>query len=144
MSYNEDNNSGKILLAVLAGASAGIVAGLLMAPDKGSATRGNLKNYAGKYGDQFGEQLTKLGQQFDTSFKGVVEKLEELGVTGAGSSLNMKGDWNTTKGKLKQQYGQLTDEDLTYTEGQGDELVGRLQEKLGKGKREIVRMLNEL
>jgi uncharacterized protein YjbJ (UPF0337 family) len=144
MSYNEDNNSGKILLAVLAGASAGIVAGLLMAPDKGSATRGNLKNYAGKYGDQLGDQLNKLGTQLDTSFKGLVEKLEDLGVTGAGSSLNMKGDWNTSKGKLKQQYAQLTDDDLVYTEGAADDLVGRLQDKLGKSKREIVRMLNEL
>ncbi|WP_400191944.1 YtxH domain-containing protein [Hymenobacter sp. B81] len=144
MSYNEDNNSGKILLAVLAGASAGIVAGLLMAPDKGSATRGNLKNYAGKYGDQLGDQLSKFGTQLDGTFKNLVEKLEDLGVSGTGSSLNLKGDWNTAKGKLKQQYAQLTDEDLTYAEGQGDELVGRLQEKLGKGKREIVKMLNDL
>lgn len=144
MSYNEDNNSGKVLLALLAGASAGIVAGLLMAPDKGSATRGNLKNYAGKYGDQLGEQLNRFGTQLDGSFKSLVEKLEDLGVTGAGSSLNLKGDWEQSKGKLKQQYAQLTDEDLTYSEGAADELVGRLQEKLGKGKREIVKMLNEL
>ena len=56
----------------------------------------------------------------------------------------MKGDWNTIKGKLKQEYADLTDEDLTYTEGQGDELVGRLQEKLGKGKAEITKILNNL
>lgn len=144
MSYNEDNNTGKVLLALLAGASAGIVAGLLMAPDKGSATRDSLKNYAGKYGDQLGDQLSKFGTQLDGSFKTLVEKLEDLGVTGAGSSLNLKGDWEQSKGKLKQQYAQLTDEDLTYTEGAADELVGRLQEKLGKGKREIVKLLNEL
>ncbi|WP_319805286.1 YtxH domain-containing protein [Hymenobacter latericus] len=144
MSYNEDNNSGKILLAVLAGASAGIVAGLLMAPDKGSATRGNLKNYAGKYGDQLNDTLSKLGTQLDTSFKSLTEKLEDLGVTGAGSSLNMKGDWNVSKGKLKQQYAQLTDDDLVYTEGAADDLVGRLQDKLGKSKREIVKLLNDL
>ncbi len=42
------DNSGKIILALLAGASAGIVAGLLMAPDSGTVSRGNLKNYAGK------------------------------------------------------------------------------------------------
>nr|WP_243635985.1 CsbD family protein [Hymenobacter edaphi] len=58
--------------------------------------------------------------------------------------MNLKGDWEQSKGKLKQQYAQLTDEDLTYAEGQGDELVGRLQEKLGKGKREIVKLLNDL
>jgi uncharacterized protein YjbJ (UPF0337 family) len=67
-----------------------------------------------------------------------------MGITGAGSSLNMKGDWNDIKGKLKAQYGQLTDEDLTYAEGQGDQLVGRLQDKLGKGKAEITKMLNDM
>ena len=144
MSYNEDNNTGKVLLALLAGASAGIVAGLLIAPDKGSATRGNLKNYAGKYGDQFNDTLSKFGTQLDGTFKNLVEKLEDLGVTGAGSSLNLKGDWNTSKGKLKQQYAQLTDEDLEYSEGAADELVGRLQSKLGKSKREIVKLLNDL
>ncbi|MCC3155261.1 CsbD family protein [Hymenobacter sp. BT770] len=61
-----------------------------------------------------------------------------------GSSLKLKGEWNDIKGKLKQQYAQLTDEDLTYTEGQGDELVGRLQSKLGKGKAEITKMLNDM
>ncbi|OGX80907.1 general stress protein CsbD [Hymenobacter lapidarius] len=56
----------------------------------------------------------------------------------------MKGNWDDAKGKLKEQYGQLTDDDLTYAEGQGDQLVGRLQEKLGKGKAEITKMLNDL
>ncbi|MCB2408407.1 CsbD family protein [Hymenobacter sp. BT178] len=58
--------------------------------------------------------------------------------------MSLKGDWNESKGKLKQQYAQLTDEDLEYTEGKGDELVGRLQAKLGKGKREITKLLNDL
>ncbi|KUG09890.1 CsbD family protein [Hymenobacter latericus] len=56
----------------------------------------------------------------------------------------MKGDWNVSKGKLKQQYAQLTDDDLVYTEGAADDLVGRLQDKLGKSKREIVKLLNDL
>ena len=38
---------------------------------------------------------------------------------------------------MKQQYAQLTDEDLTFVEGKGDELIGKLQDKLGKGKAEI-------
>lgn len=144
MSYQQEDNSGKILLAVLAGASAGIIAGLLMAPDKGTATRGNLKNAATKYSGQLGEQLSKYGEQLDAQFKGYVEKLEDLGITGAGSSLKLKGNWNESKGKLRQQYAQLTDEDLQYTEGQEEDLVGRLQQKLGKGKREITKMLNDL
>ena len=144
MSYQEEDNTGKILIAALAGAAAGIVTGLLIAPEKGRETRENLKSAANKYSGQLGEQLSKYGEELDTKFKGYVEKLEDLGITGVGSSLNLKGDWNEAKGKLKQQYAQLTDEDLDYTEGKGDELVGRLQAKLGKGKREITKLLNDL
>lgn len=155
MSYHEEDNSGKILLAVLAGAGAGIIAGMLMAPDKGKATREKLGSAATKYSGQFGEQLSKYsgqvgeqlskyGEELDTKFKGYMEKLEDMGVTGAGSSLQLKGDWNEAKGKLRQQYAQLTDEDLNYVEGQEEDLVGRLQQKLGKGKREITKMLNDL
>lgn len=57
--------------------------------------------------------------------------------------LRIKGNWNKIKGKLKQQYGDLTDDDLKYTEGKEDELVGRIQDKTGKSKDEIRRMLNE-
>lgn len=144
MSYHEEDNTGKILLAALAGAGAGIIAGMLLAPDKGSATRENWRGLATKYSGQLGDQLSKYGEELDSKFKGYMEKLEDLGVTGAGSGLKMKGDWNANKGKLKQQFAQLTDEDLDYSEGKGDELVGRLQNKLGKGKSEIVKMLNEL
>lgn len=49
----------------------------------------------------------------------------------------IKGNWNIIKGKLKQEYGDLTDDDLTYTEGKEDELLGRLQTKVGKTKDEI-------
>lgn len=48
-----------------------------------------------------------------------------------------EGNWNQIKGKLKQEYGELTDDDLTYMEGREDELIGRIQEKLGKTKEEI-------
>jgi uncharacterized protein YjbJ (UPF0337 family) len=49
----------------------------------------------------------------------------------------LKGNWNETKGKLKQQFAILTDDDLLLTEGKQDELLGRLQTKLGKTKEEI-------
>ena len=58
--------------------------------------------------------------------------------------LRLRGDWDQLKGKLQQAYTQLTDEDLTYVEGKGHELVSRLQAKLGKRKRQIVKMLNAL
>jgi len=49
----------------------------------------------------------------------------------------IKGNWNVIKGKLKQEYGELTDDDLAYEEGQEDELLGRIQKKVGKSKEDI-------
>ena len=49
----------------------------------------------------------------------------------------IKGTWNEMKGKLKQKYGELTDDDLTYAEGKEDELYGRLQQRLWKTKEQI-------
>jgi uncharacterized protein YjbJ (UPF0337 family) len=46
--------------------------------------------------------------------------------------LQMKGSWNEIKGKLKQKYGQLTDDDLAFADGKEDELLGRLQKRLGR------------
>jgi uncharacterized protein YjbJ (UPF0337 family) len=51
--------------------------------------------------------------------------------------LQMKGSWNEVKGKLKQKYGQLTDDDLAFAEGKEDELLGRLQKRLGRSKDEL-------
>ena len=53
------------------------------------------------------------------------------------TNLQFKGSWNEAKGKLKQKYGQLTDDDLAFAEGKEDELLGRLQKKLGKTKEEL-------
>ena len=60
------------------------------------------------------------------------------------SNLNLKGSWNELKGKLKQQYGNLTDDDLTYNEGKDDELLGNLQRKLGKTKEELENTLSQM
>jgi uncharacterized protein YjbJ (UPF0337 family) len=57
--------------------------------------------------------------------------------------LELKGNWNTIKGKLKQAYGDLTDDDLTYNEGSEDELVGRIQQKLGKSRDDVRKMLKD-
>lgn len=57
--------------------------------------------------------------------------------------LRFKGSWNEVKGKLKQKYGKLTDDDLEYTEGKEDQLIGRLQKKLGKSKDEVREMINK-
>ena len=58
--------------------------------------------------------------------------------------MEIKGKWNEWKGKLKQEYGNLTDDDLTYEEGKDDELWGRLQQKTGKAKDELVNWLKGL
>ncbi len=55
-----------------------------------------------------------------------------------------KGNWNEKKGKLKQKYGSLTDDDLAYQEGKEDEFFGRLQKKLGKTKDEIRKLISEI
>ena len=52
-------------------------------------------------------------------------------------NLQMKGSWNEIKGKLKQKYGQLTDDDLMFADGKEDELLGRLQKRLGRTKDEL-------
>ena len=53
------------------------------------------------------------------------------------TKLEFKGGWNEVKGKLKQKYSQLTDDDLGFAEGKEDELLGRLQKKLGKSKEDL-------
>jgi len=60
------------------------------------------------------------------------------------TKLNLKGNWNVVKGKLKQSYGQLTDDDLAFSEGQEDELVGRIQKRLGNSVAEVRQLLQKL
>ena len=54
-----------------------------------------------------------------------------------------KGKWNQAKGKLKQKYADLTDDDLTYAEGKSDELLGRLQERTGKTKEDLKKEIDK-
>lgn len=56
----------------------------------------------------------------------------------------LKGNWNQAKGALKQQYGQLTDNDLAYQEGKEDELLGRIQERTGEAKESIKKFIDNL
>ena len=58
--------------------------------------------------------------------------------------LQMKGSWNEIKGKLKQKYGQLTDDDLAFADGKEDELLGRLQKRLGRTKDELRREIADI
>jgi len=56
----------------------------------------------------------------------------------------LKGNWNETKGKLKQKFALLTDSDVLLEEGKQDELLGRLQIKLGKTKEELHKIIEAL
>ena len=60
------------------------------------------------------------------------------------TNLQLRGSWNEMKGKLKQKYGQLTDDDLEFAEGKDEELLGRLQQKLGKTKEELRKEIERL
>ena len=60
------------------------------------------------------------------------------------NDLTIEGNWNQVKGKLKQKYSDLTDDDLKFQEGKEDELYGRLQTKLGKTKDEIKELVASL
>ncbi len=59
------------------------------------------------------------------------------------TKLNLKGNWNVVKGKLKQAYGDLTDDDLAYSEGQDDELVGRIQKRLGTTAADVRKLIQK-
>ena len=50
------------------------------------------------------------------------------------NSFEIKGDWNITKGKLKQKWARLTDDDLQFVEGKHEELIGRIQKRTGEAR----------
>ncbi len=58
--------------------------------------------------------------------------------------LKLKGTWNEVKGKVKQKYADLTDDDLLYEEGKEDELLGRLQKKTGEAKEKLKEWIERL
>ena len=58
--------------------------------------------------------------------------------------LEIKGGWNELKGKIKQAYGDLTDDDLAREEGKDDEMLGKLQQKTGKSRDDLVKWINGL
>jgi len=59
------------------------------------------------------------------------------------TTLEIKGDWNITKGKLKQKWAKLTDSDLQYAEGKQDELIGRIQKRTGETREAVEKAVKE-
>ena len=60
------------------------------------------------------------------------------------NTTEVKGNWNEQKGKLKQKFATLTDDDLMFAEGKKDEMIGKLQIKLGKSKEELDKIIAAL
>lgn len=59
------------------------------------------------------------------------------------NTLEIKGDWNVTKGKLKQKWASLTDDDLKFVDGLSDELVGRIQKRTGETREAVEKAVKE-
>jgi uncharacterized protein YjbJ (UPF0337 family) len=60
------------------------------------------------------------------------------------NNIELKGNWNEQKGKLKQKFAMLTDNDLLFADGKKDEMIGRLQIKLGKSKDELEKLIEAI
>lgn len=56
----------------------------------------------------------------------------------------IRGNWNQIKGKVKEEYGESTDDELIYEEGKEDQLIGKLQKKTGKTKQELKDWIDSL
>ncbi|WP_162055621.1 YtxH domain-containing protein [Pontibacter pamirensis] len=131
---NKDN--GKILLASLAGLGAGVVAGILLAPEEGRAARQSVM-----------QSLTEAGDEVNNTLKRWTARIKAMSNQGPGSDddeLVMQGSWTDVKRQLRNNYDDLTDDDLDYQEGGERELLDRLQRKLGKTKDEIVRLISQI
>ena len=59
------------------------------------------------------------------------------------TTLEVKGDWNITKGKLKQKWAKLTDDDLQFAQGKQEELIGRIQKRTGETRESIEKAIKE-
>lgn len=59
------------------------------------------------------------------------------------NKLETKGNWNIAKGKLKQKWAKLTDDDLQFVEGKQDELIGRIQKRTGEERAAVEKAVHE-
>jgi uncharacterized protein YjbJ (UPF0337 family) len=73
----------------------------------------------------------------------VLNKHEKQQKETALNTLEIKGDWNITKGKLKQKWAKLTDDDLQFAEGKQEELLGRIQKRTGENREAVGKAVKE-
>jgi len=91
------DNSGKVMLALLAGASAGVIAGLLMAPETGEATRTSVKKWASKVSKDLEKNLQTGLDEIKNMSAGAMDKVK--GATGSGSDTGSTGSASRTSGQ---------------------------------------------
>lgn len=98
------------------------------------------KSEVGKDANDAGKAVKEAAKDVKKEAKEAQEDAKEKT---APTRLKLRGSWDETKGKLKQKFAQLTDDDLLYTEGKEEELYGRLEKKLGKSREEVQKLLEE-
>ncbi len=69
-------------------------------------------------------------------------KIHSLFIRKTMNTTELKGNWEEQKGKLKQKFATLTDDDLLFAKGKKEEMMGRLQVKLGKTKEELYKIIS--
>ncbi|HEY9746790.1 MAG TPA: CsbD family protein [Oculatellaceae cyanobacterium] len=60
------------------------------------------------------------------------------------TTTELKGNWHILKGQLKQKFGELTDDDLMYVDGQEEELYGRIERRIGKTREEVRKLIDDM
>lgn len=98
------DKNGKILLATLSGISAGIVAGIMLAPDNGKTTRDSVKR-----------SLTKAGEDMDKTFRGWMSRMKGTNNNNEDDTLVMHGSWEDVKGQMRQNYDEITEDTSSTT-----------------------------
>lgn len=95
--------------------------------------------------DKAEKAVERAADKAERAVERAVERTENAASDSVPSSakLKWKGNWNQVKGRLKQSYADLTDDDLLYVEGKEEELRGRLQKRLGKTRAEIDALLDQ-
>jgi uncharacterized protein YjbJ (UPF0337 family) len=140
-----DKGNNNFLTTFLAGAAAGAILGLLYAPDKGSETRKKINDQAKNLTDDLQDVYDKAIDTINDLKERVMDVVSEVTEGNYGGAafgtLDLRGNWNNIKGKLKKKFSQLTDDDLEYVEGQENELIGKIQKKLGKTKNQVLDLI---
>lgn len=137
---NVDKDSNKVLLATLAGIGVGVMAGVLLAPKNGQQARDEVMRSLNKASDEVNGTL----KRWTADLKARTDKKQRAGATASqDDELVLHGSWDDVKRQLRQNYDQLTEEDLSYEQGRESELLTRLQTRLGKTKDEVLRLLSQ-